>query len=580
MPNSVLPANGESDFDVAVVGSGFGASVLAYRLAEAGWTVVVLERGKPYPPGSFPRQPVDMRTNFWNPTHGLLGLFDVHSFRGLEALTAAGLGGGSLIYANVLLRKDERWFVDDQPDGTTAPWPISLTDLDQYYELAEDVLGATLYPFDVAPYNETAKTKAMASAAKARGMAWDLVPLAVSFANNGETARPGVHLDDPLTNIHGAQRRTCRLCGECDIGCNDGAKNTLDHTYLSRAAMHGADVRTLCEVTTIRPSVNGFQVVCTHHHDHRQSTPAHTSTITARKLVIGAGTFGSTQLLLRNRAAFPGMNQRLLGTKFCGNGDLLGFAMSSSTRLDPASAPVITSAIRLPDEEDGQANGVRGAYIQDAGFPQFVSWLVEGTQIAPTAKRAAVFAARRLWHRLRKTNRSELSAEIAGLMGAAKLSSHSMPLLGMGRDIPDGKMSLRDGQLDVDWTTATSLAYFGRVRQAMREISTELGAEFQDNPLWWFKRVITVHPLGGCPMGADPASGVVDQWGEVYGVPGLYIVDGSAMPGPVGANPSLTIAAFAERAARHVLESADAKPSHRSATSQPATSQPATSQSS
>ena len=550
MPSTLNETTGE--FDVAVVGSGFGASVMACRLAEEGWSVVVLERGKAYPPGSFPRQPADMRSNFWDPAKGLMGLFQVHSFRGLEALTAAGLGGGSLIYANVLLRKDERWFVDDLPDGTAVPWPISRADLDPYYSLCEKMLGATKFPVEFPPYATTAKTRALASAAAARGMEWDLVPLAVTFGNEGETPRPGAHLRDPHRNIHGAQRLTCRLCGECDIGCNDGAKNTLDHTYLSVAASRGADIRTLCEVIAIRQAHTGFEVDWA---DRRADEPS-VATIRARRLVLGAGTFGTTELLLRNRSAFPGLNQRALGTRFCGNGDLLGFAMSSSTRLDPASAPVITSAIRLPDEEDGEANGVRGAYLQDAGFPQFVTWLVEGTQLAPTMKRASRFAARRVWLRLRRRNRSELSAEIAALLGTARLSSHSMPLLGMGRDIPDGTISLRDGQLDVDWTTKTSLQYFERLRRAMQEVSAELGAEFQDNPLWWFKRVITVHPLGGCPMSSDPGAGVVDTWGEVHGVPGMFVVDGAAMPGPVGANPSLTIAAFAERAAHHLLESA------------------------
>ena len=118
----------------------------------------------------------------------------------------------------------------------------------------------------------------------------------------------------------------------------------------------------------------------------------------------------------------------------------------------------------------------------------------------------------------------------------------------MGRDIPDGVMRLRKGHLEVDWTTTTSEAYFERVRATMRAVSDDLGATFQDNPLWWTRRVVTVHPLGGVPMGRHVAEGVCDDNGEVFGFPGLHVLDGSAMPGPVGANPSLTIAAFADRA--------------------------------
>src|SRR6185437_6603551 len=122
----------DTHFDIVIVGSGFGGSVAAYRMAEAGRRVCVLERGRPYPPGSFARAPADMRRNFWNPTEGQYGLFDVWSFRGLNGLVSAGLGGGSLIYANVLLRKDERWFVTDLDDGTALPWPVTRADLDPH----------------------------------------------------------------------------------------------------------------------------------------------------------------------------------------------------------------------------------------------------------------------------------------------------------------------------------------------------------------------------------------------------------------------------------------------------------------
>ena len=132
-------------FDAIVVGSGFGGSVVAERLASGGRHVCVLERGKPYPPGSFPRKPREMRTNLWDPSAGLHGLYHLWSFRGLEAIAASGLGGGSLIYANVLIRKDERWFVHDQPVGDSGVehWPIDRADLEPHYDRVERMLGAT-----------------------------------------------------------------------------------------------------------------------------------------------------------------------------------------------------------------------------------------------------------------------------------------------------------------------------------------------------------------------------------------------------------------------------------------------------
>jgi cholesterol oxidase len=546
--------------DVVVVGSGFGGSVTAQRLADGGREVVVLERGRAYPPGSFPRSPAALRRSFWDPASGLHGMFHLWSFRGLEAMTASGLGGGSLIYANVLLRKDERWFVDEQPHaGGTEHWPVGRADLDPHYDRVEAMLGATRFPYPDAP-----KTAAMRAAAEALGHEWSRPPLAVSFRGADGTLAEGLPVADPgYPNIHGTRRRTCRLCGECDVGCNDGAKNTLDHTYLSAAAAAGADVRTGCEVRRIRPGdAGGYVVEYVRWLPEHEGVPTDAATLPheivhADRVVLGAGALGTPHLLLRNRTNLPALG-RALGTRFCGNGDLLGLALrathedGSPRRLDAAASTVITSTIRVPDEVDG-GDG-RGFYLQDAGFPQFVEWILETALTPSSGRRYAGFAWERLRDRLREDPDSDLSAEFAAVLGDGVLSSTSMPLLGMGRDVPDGTMTLRDGHLDVDWTTDTSMVFFERVRQVMQDVAGELGAEFHDNLLWLFKRVITVHPLGGAPMGRHVDEGVVDPWGEAWGHPGLHVVDGAAMPGPVGPNPSLTIAAFADRAADRILE--------------------------
>src|SRR4051794_40717733 len=178
--------------DCVVVGSGFGGSVTAYRLAEAGRRVLVLERGKAYPPGSFPRSPLGVKSNFWDPSRGLHGMFDVWGFSGLDGLVSSGLGGGSLIYANVMLRKDEHWFVpSDDPGPGGEAWPVTRADLDPHYDRAERMLGATLYPLEHAPYDQTSKTLAFKAAAEQRGLDWRRVPLAVTFGNPGEAPVPG-----------------------------------------------------------------------------------------------------------------------------------------------------------------------------------------------------------------------------------------------------------------------------------------------------------------------------------------------------------------------------------------------------
>lgn len=568
-----LSRSESDDFDAVVVGSGFGASVAAFRLAEAGQRVCVLERGRPYPPGSFPRDPRGMAANLWDPGAGLHGLFDVWSFRGLESMVSSGLGGGSLIYANVLIRKDEHWFVNEElPNGGYERWPIDRALLDPHYDAVLAGLGAQRYPFDLQPYSQTPKTIAMRDAAEALGLDWLLPELAVSFANAGQPAVPGQALHEAQPNLHDRDRTTCRLCGECDVGCNYGAKNTLDYTYLSRAKDSGAEIRTLCEVRAIAPldgpggGTSGYLVTYVTHRPSADGTPVPTRdlptvTLKARRVIVGAGTFGSTYLMLKNRSAFPLIGSAL-GTRFSGNGDLLTFLTKARRRvagqyvsrsLDASMGPVITSAIRMPDQADGIGTTGRGFYIEDGGNPSFLDWIVEAGGAVQLAGRAASFLARRVVANLRGNPRANISADLSRMLGDGRSSSASLPLLAMGRDVPDGMMRLRNGALELDWTAKASDQYFDRVEETMQRLATVLGATMLNTPLWLFKRVITVHPLGGCPMAAEARDGVVGADGQVFNYPGLYIVDGSTMPGPVGPNPSLTIAAFADHVADGII---------------------------
>jgi cholesterol oxidase len=280
--------------------------------------------------------------------------------------------------------------------------------------------------------------------------------------------------------------------------------------------------------------------------------------------VLSAGTLGTTSLLLRNRSAFPRMSRKL-GTRFCGNGDLLTLALNCADEVDgrrvprivdPGYGPVITSTARIPDALDG-AEG-RGFYLQDAGYPQHLAWILH-----------VLAAPQTLWHWrshgwylvknwLRGSPDTDVTGHLADLLESAELSAGGLPLLGMGRDVPDGRMFLRKGRLDLDWKTDKSNAYFERLRTTSRGVAQALGARYADNPIWFLRRVITVHPLGGAPMGRFPSEGVVDASGNVFGYPGLYIADGAVMPGPVGPNPSFTIAALADRFADRILETTPA----------------------
>ena len=539
------PSSIDDHFDAIVIGSGFGGSVTAARLTAAQWRVCVLERGKAYPPGSFPRSPWGLKQNFWDPSLGLHGMFDVWSFDGLEALVSSGLGGGSLIYANVLIRKDERWF-----DDPAERWPVSRADLDPHYERVETALDAQRYPMDHEPYSRTAKTVAIREAARALDLDWMLPNLAVTFANDGEEPVPGEPIREARENIHQRTRYTCRLVGECDVGCNFGSKNSLDYTYLTDAWHDKADIRTRCEVRAFEPRDGGGWTVHYVHHDaEAEGTPTDTSalpttTLTADHLVLAAGTFGSPYLLLRNRAVLPGLSDRL-GHGFSGNGDLLTFAVRCMQEgldgdrvprvIDPARGPVITSAIRVGDAFDGDGSTGRGFYLEDAGYPEFASWMLQLLDAPHELLRAVPVIGRlaRLW--AARERESEISSKVSELFGDCGLSNGLLPLLGMGRDVPDGIMSLAGSHLEVAWRKdGASKAYFDRVREVSQRVADQLGGEFLDNPLWHLNRVITVHPLGGCRMGRDDTEGVVDPYGNVFNLPGLHVADGSVMPGPVG----------------------------------------------
>jgi cholesterol oxidase len=505
-------------YDVVVVGSGFGGSVVACRLAQAGAAVLVLERGRPWPPGAFPRTPRQWRGALWDPRRGHHGLFEYQRFKGIDALTASGLGGGSLIYANVMLRKDPATFA---ADGL----PLEPGELDEHYEAVAAMQRPQRYPWA----DRTPKTRGLLAAAELADLPGELPPLAVAFGT-----RPGEPFDDGSGNLHGAPRESCRLCGACDVGCQYGAKHTVDLTYLTIATRAGAQVRTCCEATTLERSAGGWRVGYRQHLAARAGCPPELldpvaeaeREVRADRVVLGAGTFGSTGLLLRNRVALPGLSRRL-GRGFSGNGDLLMFLRGADRYLDPATGPVITAMASVGDAESPSG---RGFVIQDAGAPAFSEWLWHAAELPRDLRRF-----------LRRRSGSEL-------FGTARSSSAMVPLLGMGRDVPGGRMELRGDRLDLRWRGQGSRAYFEGLEATARRMGEALGGRTLRLG-GRFARVLTVHPLGGCAMARDPEHGVVDTHGRVFGCDELYVADGSILPGPVGVNPSMTIAALGERIA-------------------------------
>ena len=489
----------------------------------------------------------------------------------MDGIVSAGLGGGSLIYANVFIRKDERWFYRREPGGGHYDWPVTRDELDPHYDRVRDVMNLQQFPFDHQPYARTPKTIAMAKGAAAANLEWFRPDLAVTFGDPADAPIPGEPIRDAngetTNNLHHRTRYTCRLCGECDIGCNYGSKNTLDYTYLTLAERPTVELRDHCEVRTFAPIDKGRYTVGYVYHDPiTEGNPTDTSRlpmveVTTDRLVLSAGTFGTAFLMLKNQANFPGLSKHL-GQYFSGNGDYLGLLRDATEEVDgetvprtmaPSRGSVITSTIRVPDIADGGTGP--GYYIQDGGYPGFVDWLVEASDVGGLLHRALRLIGHQVFGRFTHARQTDVDEQIEQLIGDAHTSSSALPVLGMGLDTPGGKFSLDDKQfLELSWNEHDSLEYFDRVKATMSDLADRLGARFQGDPLDYLHKKVTVHPVGGCSMGNSAAEGVVNASGEVFGYPGFVIADGSVMPGPVGPNPSFTIAALADRFADYLLE--------------------------
>ena len=545
------------DYDFIIVGSGFGGSVMACRMAEKGYSVCLLERGKEYTYGQFPRHVSETEKMFWNPQSNLHGLYEANFFHNSDAYIVCGaaLGGGSQLYASVLMRIPEDFF---------KTWPCKITrqKLDPFYDKALAMLDGAPYPVSEDYYGKTPKTEALVNAFKnIKEFPGTTTPpqcthphLAVRF--KGEF--PG----HQTVNDHGVLQSSCNKCGECDLGCNIRAKNSLDVNYIARARNKKllgdrgtpAAVITNALVYEIVPlEKEGYKVSYNDLSNKSKSTA-----ITARKVVVSAGSYGSTSLLLKMKKA--GKLKHIsdqLGLNWCGNGDLEGSILNIPANVAPTVGPVITTSIayRFPDYQDGFPHGM---CIQDGGFPAWTGWFINGifmpTPSVSKIKRFIKFIGRMLKMLFMKKGRPNITDSVNSLLNDGKPMSNSMMLLGMGRDRLTGRLYLdEDGNVDLEWQMhAGSQYHYDHAQAEMKRLSDSMGGTFLVNPLTYFNKVLAVHPLGGCNMADHASKGVVDGDGQVFGHPGLYVVDGSILPSSTGVNPSLTITAVAEMIADRI----------------------------
>jgi cholesterol oxidase len=519
----------ERSYDAIVVGSGFGGGVTACRLAEAGWSVCVLERGRRFGRGDFPDRPAQAPLAFWHPTLNPGGMFDLRLMRDVSVLTAAGVGGGSLVYANVQLRAPA--------DAFASGWPASIdrAELDPYYDRTEDALDPRPTPDDP----PLPKIAAFAEMGRRAGKEAMRLPIAVHFG------------EDRLHPFSQVPQQGCTNLGRCDIGCPRHAKNTIDITYIARAEAHGAEVYPLHEVTRLDPPQAAGDAWRVGYRDHQYRVGG---SVQAPVLVLAAGTLGSTRLLLKNRGRLGHLSPAL-GNNFSGNGDALGAAFDpQSPGVDAGRndfGPTMTSRLDYTAEhrfmvaDGGLPQNFQGLLEIVRGYNALRGWVRALLRLKWLAVRLG-FSDQPLTHRTMRPRRVD------------KPIDDSIVFLMLGRDAGDGKMRLTPllRRFDIRWSKAASADLFAAMERTTNDVAKAVdGTPFfalDGGPLGTF---LTVHPLGGCPMADDPAHGVVDDAGRVHGYDGLYVLDGSIVPTALGVNPSKTIAALAERGVERLIAS-------------------------
>ena len=520
-------------FDVIVIGSGFGGAVTACRLSEKGGRVLVLERGRRWEPKDYPRDTGDAWIWDQKEPHKQNGWIDLRFFDDMIVAQGAGVGGGSLIYANV--------FVRPKPEIFNQGWPPEITyeELAPHYETAGNMLEVQEIPDS----QLTERFKLMREAADAigHGDRFRKLPIAVTFNPDWN-----YDLEDPFSeehsktfiNAHGVEQGTCIHLGNCDIGCDVRARNTLDLNYLAVAEKHGAEIRPLHMVTAIEPYENGYQVT----FDRLEGGRRVRGSASADRVVLGAGSVGSTEILLRCRSQYKTLPtlSPFLGRNWSSNGDFLTPAYHGDRRVSPTQGPTITSAV---DFLDGSVDNEQ-FFIEDGGFPDVLgNFLYERVGGQHKGRRAKI-----------------LFGALQELLRGRDPLNHLMPWFAQGIDAADGRLYLGRKWyapwrrvVKLDWDIDRSEAVINAIVAMHKRLAEATNGRPLVPPTWTvLKNLVTPHPLGGCNMGTTSANGVVNHLGEVFGHERLYVADGAIVPEAVGLNPSRTIAALAERIAVHI----------------------------
>jgi cholesterol oxidase len=536
----------KNHYTVVVVGSGYGGGISASRLSRAGNDVCILERGREYIPGEYPNTQAEIvRETQLDVPEGHIGsraaLLDFHINKDINVLVGCGLGGTSLINANVAAHPDTRVF--DDPRWPAAFRSDSATKLADGYTRATQMLTPSPYPDHFPAIH---KLQGLETSAKSMNGSFYRLPINVTFEDK--------------VNAFGVEQHACVACGDCVSGCNYGAKNTTLMNYLPDARNHGAEIYTEVCVRYLERKGDQWLVHYQLVESGQEKFDAPTMFVSADIVVLAAGALGSTEILLRSKTSGLVLSNNI-GSRFTGNGDVLGFTYNSKTEINGIGfgpnnptdrepvGPCITGIIDLrntPQLQDGMV-------IEEGSVPGAVADL-----LPLTLSSAAVLLGKDV-----STNVAdaveEKGRELETLLGGPYVGAtkNTQTYLVMAHDDGAGQMVLEDDRLRINWPGVGGQPVFERINQQLLNATKPLGGAFVPNPSWsklTNQNLTSVHPLGGCIMAETADQGVVNHKGQVFaGSTGadvydsLYVSDGSIIPRPLGINPLLTISAIAER---------------------------------
>ena len=498
------------EYDVLVVGSGFGGSVAALRLTEKGYRVGVLEAGRRFAPADFARTNWNLRRYLFMPRLGLRGIQRLTMLNDLVVISGAGVGGGSLVYANTLYEPLEQFF-DDRQWAEVADWRAELA---PYYARARRMLGVVETPF------ETAAETVVRDVARRLGVAdtFRSTPVGVYFGSED-----GV---DPYFGGAGPLRSPCIRCGGCMVGCRYNAKNTLDLNYLWLAERGGAAVHPEREATLLRRVDGGWEAETVHPGAWLR---ARREVFRAEQVVLAAGVLGTLKLLFRSGLGGPN-----LGSLVRSNSEVLVGAAARDASVDYSTGIAIGSSFQPTAD----------THIEPVRYPKgssmmglFSTVLVDGDGRAPRPLRWLATALRHpLW--FVRAHRVQGWAQRSVILLVMQARDNSLRMRWTGHRL---RTSHGHGEPAPTWIPEANEA----ARLAAEAMGGRPGSALNEVLL---NRPFTAHILGGAPIGASPQAGVLDAWQRIWTEPGLHVVDGAAVSANLGANPSLTIAAQAERA--------------------------------